>query len=71
MFAILFIILEALAFVSDTVGDPFKDTVAPSLKVLLKLMTIVSIVFADVVLKYGITIFFSTKLTVAILIALL
>ena len=35
----------------DVVGDPFKDTSGPSLNILLKLMTIVSLVFAPVFLK--------------------
>ena len=38
----------------DTIGDPFKDTSGPSLNILIKLMTIVSIVFVGVILKYGI-----------------
>jgi K(+)-stimulated pyrophosphate-energized sodium pump len=36
------------AVVGDTVGDPFKDTSGPSLNTLIKLMCIVSIVFAPI-----------------------
>jgi K(+)-stimulated pyrophosphate-energized sodium pump len=38
------------AVVGDTVGDPFKDTSGPSLNILIKLMTMVSIVFVGLVL---------------------
>ncbi|MBM3250354.1 MAG: sodium-translocating pyrophosphatase [Candidatus Omnitrophica bacterium] len=41
------------AVVGDTVGDPFKDTSGPSLNILIKLMSMVSIVFASFVLSYS------------------
>jgi K(+)-stimulated pyrophosphate-energized sodium pump len=37
------------AIVGDTVGDPFKDTSGPSLNILIKLMAMVSVVFAGLV----------------------
>ena len=39
--------------VGDTVGDPFKDTSGPSLNILLKLMAVVSLVFAPLFASIG------------------
>lgn len=42
------------AVVGDTVGDPFKDTSGPAINILIKLLSMVSIVFAALVVKYSI-----------------
>ncbi len=39
--------------VGDTVGDPFKDTAGPSINILIKLMSMVSIVFAGLIVGYS------------------
>jgi len=41
------------AVIGDTIGDPFKDTSGPSLNILIKFMTIVSVVFVGFIVKFG------------------
>jgi len=41
------------AVVGDTVGDPFKDTSGPSINILIKLMTVISLVFAPMISQFG------------------
>ncbi len=41
------------AVVGDTVGDPFKDTSGPSLNILVKLMSMVSVVVAGLIVRYS------------------
>ena len=41
------------AVVGDTIGDPFKDTSGPSINILIKLMTVVSLVFAPLFMSIG------------------
>lgn len=44
--------VHAAAVVGDTVGDPFKDTSGPSINILLKLMSVVALVFGPVIAKF-------------------
>ena len=46
--------MHKAAVVGDTVGDPFKDTSGPSINILIKLLSMVSIVFAALVVNYSI-----------------
>ena len=46
------------AVVGDTVGDPFKDTSGPAINILIKLLSMVSIVFAALVVKYNLAQYF-------------
>jgi len=44
------------SIVGDTVGDPFKDTSGPALNILIKLIAIVSVVFAGLIVNFGPTV---------------
>ena len=44
---------HAAAVIGDTVGDPFKDTSGPSINILIKLMTVISLLFAPLMAKAG------------------
>jgi K(+)-stimulated pyrophosphate-energized sodium pump len=41
------------AIVGDTIGDPFKDTSGPAMNIVIKVMTIVSLIFASAFVSYG------------------
>ena len=45
--------VHSAAVIGDTVGDPCKDTSGPSLNILIKLMTMVSVVFTPVIVKFS------------------
>ncbi|MQY61149.1 hypothetical protein GH153_04860, partial [bacterium] len=42
--------VHAASIIGDTVGDPLKDTAGPSMNILIKLMAVVSLVFAPLIM---------------------
>jgi K(+)-stimulated pyrophosphate-energized sodium pump len=42
--------VHAASVIADTVGDPLKDTAGPSMNILIKLMAVVSLVFAPLIM---------------------
>jgi len=51
---------HSASVVGDTVGDPLKDTVGPSLDILIKIMAVVSLIFVSVFQKYNLLDWFSS-----------
>ena len=51
--------VHASTVVGDTVGDPLKDTVGPSLDILIKIMSVISLILVSVFGKYNLFSFFN------------
>jgi K(+)-stimulated pyrophosphate-energized sodium pump len=41
------------AVIGDTVGDPLKDASGPSINILIKLMSVVSVIFVQILIQYN------------------